>query len=789
MIQNKQTHSFNINSGCLEVDYEKWISKQDIIFNQPIQEAWDASIVGNGKVGAAVWNAEGLNLEVTAVDASPHTCYSSGLITLKTEPSLLDCENFHQRMNLYDATVTTEFGSLVKTTVFGVHNSEMLGILVEDNRENVSEVTVRVGIWDITETVQKDLYNDSDDFDEWKKMEWVKEDSYPVFTRGETTYYGFGYGFGATVQGTDFSVVKIDDYNYELKVKPAKKYTIWIANPCKLNANNKPLLDVVKDLFNQVNNQGYENVFAEHKSFWNEFWQKSFVQFTDITESGEYIENSWYNSIYFLSLASRATYPGHFISGIFRWAGDSNMRWCAYYTYFNQRAINNHWLTSNHDDMIKPYLNYLVKIVPHLLSETRKICGIDGLKMPEGCDFKGDRMYDTGNNYTGRIYTDALEGSLLMYQYSKYTNNDEYLKDVCYPYFREAIRFYTNRLKYDGRFYNIEDSNSLEMFWDVKNPITDLTIIRVMFPLFIELSERFSEDKELAEKAFDILKNIAPLETGVEDGNLYYLPCASPVPEQKNIQNPEMEIFFPYGYIGIDSPDYELGVKTWLHRKLYYTIWSPDAVAAARLGLGDIAYDGIVKMCLNHQTHANGFHDDNNGCLESNGLIATGINEMLLQSYNGLIRVFPAIPQDKNFVSKFTLRAMGGFIVSSEYENEEVKYIGIKSLFGNRIRVANPWTGERVRVKAGEKELLVTDSNEIVCGTLANEVYVIERVKKPLSDMRFVGITAEKNMDIKTLDMEYIPRSTREGTRHPYQYRNEINSTCSRVLGIKRKED
>jgi hypothetical protein len=51
--------------------------------------------------------------------------------------------------------------------------------------------------------------------------------------------------------------------------------------------------------------------------------------------------------------------------------------------------------------------------------------------------------------------------------------------------------------------------------------------------------------------------------------------------------------------------------------------------------------------------------------LEGNFAAAAGIQEMLLQSHNGFVEVFPAIPNDWKNVSFHQLRAEGGLLVSA----------------------------------------------------------------------------------------------------------------------------
>ena len=69
-----------------------------------------------------------------------------------------------------------------------------------------------------------------------------------------------------------------------------------------------------------------------------------------------------------------------------------------------------------------------------------------------------------------------------------------------------------------------------------------------------------------------------------------------------------------------------------------------------------------------------------------------------LQSHEGLIRVFPATPND--WPAAFTLKARGGFLVSSQKQKgAPAGFVLIKSLLGNECRLANPWPDREVFVK------------------------------------------------------------------------------------------
>ncbi|MEU8391680.1 glycoside hydrolase family 95-like protein [Micromonospora sp. NPDC048843] len=167
----------------------------------------------------------------------------------------------------------------------------------------------------------------------------------------------------------------------------------------------------------------------------------------------------------------------------------------------------------------------------------------------------------------------------------------------------------------------------------------------------------------------------------------------------------------------------------------YGNVWSNDHVHAARLGLGNQAFQGMRTMLQKYQNYPNGMTNNTNGVFEYLGVHLTAMNESLLQSYNDKIRVFPAVPTDASFVGKFTLLAKDGFLVSSEREAGEVKYVGLRSQYGKTARVVNPWGGQEVRVRrtSDNAVLTTTSAAEISFATAANTVYVVERTAKPLS--------------------------------------------------------
>ncbi|MDB5048513.1 MAG: carbohydrate binding family 6, partial [Fibrobacteres bacterium] len=142
-------HAFDQNQGVLSVDYAGYLSKHNVVFNKPITDFMSGMTVGNGRVGAMVWNANGITAQVVGVDASPQACFSEGRLNLATSPRMdTNYTAFQQTLSLYDGTLTAQYDADRTVTFMGSPNSELLGIHVEDKRAGVKSVTFQVSMWD-----------------------------------------------------------------------------------------------------------------------------------------------------------------------------------------------------------------------------------------------------------------------------------------------------------------------------------------------------------------------------------------------------------------------------------------------------------------------------------------------------------------------------------------------------------------------------------------------------------------------------------------------------------------
>lgn len=220
---------------------------------------------------------------------------------------------------------------------------------------------------------------------------------------------------------------------------------------------------------------------------------------------------------------------------------------------------------------------------------------------------------------------------------------------------------------------------------------------------------------------------------------------------------------FPSGMVGLSQKDgslFKFATATTLLYGSEVTGWDPVPVVMARLGLAkELAID-LERFPGRWQIYCNGWghwgvEDEVNKdaewffrtnkvrdvtsksmdekfplpmwpfrhmSMEAMSVLATAMNESLLQSYDGTIRIFPAFPANK--IGRFKLHAEGGFIVSSEIKSGKVQWISITSLFGNSCRLLLPWENAIIHSNLRKKNQKIShDKSDIK--TKANEVILI----------------------------------------------------------------
>ena len=369
----------------------------------------------------------------------------------------------------------------------------------------------------------------------------------------------------------------------------------------------------------------------------------------------------------------------------------------------------------------------------------------------------GNARGTINSDYTKNIYSTGTEAAYNMYlQYRVHERRDLPARHGVSVHAgrREVLREAKLSFKEPAGKYYMASSNSHETYWDVRNAITDLAAVRSLFPLAIQVSQQLGLDADLRGAVAERRSN-----------NLTPYPSHDTAPTCRTSRrsrrpattrtSPPSSIW-PYDqHRHRRSPTTQTAVNTWNARPFPYgNVWSNDAVQAARLGLGDQAYQGMKTMLQRYQNYPNGMTTNTNGVFEYLGVHLVG-DERVADAE--LQRQDPGVPGgarrlDASSASSPSL-AKDGFLVSSEREAGEIKYVGLKSLYGKQATVVNPWGTQQIRVRRTSDNAILTtvSAGEVTFATAANTVYVVERTAKPLSGYASTTLTGSANQGVKSL--------------------------------------
>lgn len=520
-------------------------------------------------------------------------------------------------------------------------------------------------------------------------------------------------------------------------------------------------------LLDQAQRETVPTLKAEKNHWFRRFWSKSFVKL-----GNDYLENLYYLRRYLMGIGSRGKYPVIFNGGLWRWNRDV-INWVTPHHWNTQEQ---YWglCAENDCNLMLPYLNTYYRMMLQggmARLAARRGATNNAILLAEMHNFDGT-MVNPDRRDMRYDLTPAAQVALQFWEYEQYTGDREFLKQKAYPFMKRAANFYLETLKWNNekqcfllkaKASNYEDGR---LWGPVKNPLSDRNCIEALFRSCIQAATILHRDSGLREKWQYVLNHLWKRRLVKQKGFKGEVIAASDTPGKSDTTLWAVggQIAFPAGIIGIDQKDTPLGKAVMNYIRGLHGYWYshyPVPIIAARMGAGNQALKLLKNGVETLQFYPQGLMTDETGyptqlynlslkvdllggtnhptimwrdffqCgMEPLSILGTAINEMMLQSNESKIRVFPAVPSkwEKSTLA-FKLLARGGFLVASERKNGKIIQVSIKSLRGNVCRVENPWAGQTVSVyDYGTKQPLEfkkETSNVISFNTKQNQEYIL----------------------------------------------------------------
>jgi len=238
------------------------------------------------------------------------------------------------------------------------------------------------------------------------------------------------------------------------------------------------------------------------------------------------------------------------------------------------------------------------------------------------------------------------------------------------------------------------------------NPILSLGLIRNLFKNLVVMSKDLGVDEARRAKWQDIQDKLSAFPLQERNGKTVFRLTEKGM-DWASGNTLEIQHIFPSGAIGLDSDPKLLKIChntiNEMGRWADYNGFSSWYTACARVGYDPKTILAKMREECDKHSFPNLLLFYGGGGIEScGGFLA--INEMLLQSHEGVIRLFPCWPKDQN--ARFgTLRAVGAFLVSAELKDGVAAGVKIVSEKGGPCTVQNPWSGKKVRLIRNGKSL------------------------------------------------------------------------------------
>ncbi|MBV8253520.1 MAG: hypothetical protein JO154_13015 [Chitinophaga sp.] len=447
--------------------------------------------------------------------------------------------------------------------------------------------------------------------------------------------------------------------------------------------------------------------WLEHTNWWKNYWNRSSIQIPDTL-----LEKQYYLDMYKFGCVARNNTPPISLQAV--WTADNGKLppWKGDFHHDLNTELS-YWpgYTANHTDLTAGFTNWLWNTQSESKRWTKQYFGIDGLNVPGVNTISGKPM--GGWIQYSMSPTTAAWLSQHFYWQWRYTNDKQFLLTRCKPWF-DAVAAYFRGIRIvdpvSGKFKHplssapeFNDNSISAWFHDFTN--YDLSLVRFFFEKYAVVTAACGQSNAA------ILAELQKYPAFNTDSTGLTIAPGQEL-NQSHRHHSHLMAIYPLKVLSYSSAaDKSIMDRSlaWLEKKGtrawcgYSFSWAANLYA--QTGNGDSAAVMLSRFASNF-TGKNSFHlngDQKKGqysgftynpfTLEGNFASAQGIHEMLLQSNDSLITLFPAVPASWKNVSFEHLRTASGCLVSAERKNGQLAVVKISGGQPGKIYIQWPFSG------------------------------------------------------------------------------------------------
>ena len=482
--------------------------------------------------------------------------------------------------------------------------------------------------------------------------------------------------------------------------------------------------------------EALDRVRAAHVEWWRQFWAKSFVEIPD-----KVLEQRYYLSQYVLASASRVC---DFPPGLFGWITTDKPSWNGdYHLNYNHVAPFYGLYAANHVEQADPCHVSILAALNMGHEWSLKHFGItNGVLLPVGIGPKGS--LSDANLWGQKSNAGYCCVPLALRWYATY---DLDFGRKAYPFVRDTARFWEESLSLENGHYVIYKDAVHEGSGENVNPIQTLGLVKQVMNLVLDMSFELGVDADHRAKWLDIRDRLSDYPTCTvgdlpkefspkhlpQNADTWTLPIfryTEQGPPWWGDNTLDIQHIYPAGGIGLDSkPELLQRARNQIHvmnRWMDFNGMNSFYAAAARVGYDPVVILKEMRNMLGHWALPNGMIRDNPHGMEHQSIVPNAIQEMLLQSHEGVLRLFPCWSRECGNARFGTLRARGAFLVSAEFRDGTIGGVRVVSEKGRTCTMVNPWPGKTVRVIRNSKQAESVSGDQFILKTGVGETIEIE---------------------------------------------------------------
>ena len=519
---------------------------------------------------------------------------------------------------------------------------------------------------------------------------------------------------------------------------------------------------------------GYDKLRTAQCAWWKKFWTGG----GEVNIPDDDLAQTYYFWLYKLASSSR---PGKLpVSLQGPWIEDYNLpKWSGDY-HMDINVQEAYWpvYASNHLELTEPLLSWMKKSMGRWEKYGKRLTGRDNaVFVPVTANNAGENLEFSPGWAATHLWPGV--GPFLghnLWQVYTYGGNRKLLEEFIYPFLKKVFNFYETFLREDEAGASVampggapaspssgalcfSHSHSPEWFpldggYPMgKNASIDLGLMHFLVKALLQASETLGVDASLRPRWKDIAQRLP-------------LAAMRKPPAHEGCWGDEIELWqgeplgishrhmshliaiYPLALLDVpgggEHADLVIpsikrlwGLGTGLWAGLSFP-WA--SMIMARAGFGDAAHKYLKRWrdSFSNQAYAS-YHDEPvptgaSSYMERKELMqleggfgfCAAVPEMLIQSWWGEIRLFPAIPDRWKTASFSNMRAEGAFIVSARYENGRTACATVKSVVGGTCRIRNSFGGKSVILKnRATKETKMLHGEILEFTTKAGEIFCL----------------------------------------------------------------